>query len=32
MEKNNEQEKLLKKEENFFQKMIDFTKNQMNYK
>ena len=31
MEKNNEQEKVLKKEENFLQKMIDFTKNQMNY-
>ena len=30
MEKNNEQEKVLKKEENFLQKMIDFTKNQMN--
>ena len=31
MEKNNEQEKVLKKEENVLQKMIDFTKNQMNY-
>ena len=30
IEKNNEQEKVLKKEENFLQKMIDFTKNQMN--
>ena len=30
MEKNNEQEKVLKKEENFLQKMIDFTKNLMN--
>ena len=29
MEKNNEQEKVLKKEEVFLQKMIEFTKNQM---
>ena len=29
LEKNNEQEKVVKKEEDFLQKMIEFTKNQL---
>lgn len=31
MEKNNEQERVLKKEESFLQKMIEFTKNHSNF-